>query len=98
MSDIKYNGWTNYATWRVNLEFCDDICSSLIGEQTFTSVEELAAYLKDDCDGYVDQALGFDADRNVVLKGWLNAFLEDVNWHEIAEANAEELVRAEDEG
>ena len=23
MSDKKYNGWTNYATWRVNLEIID---------------------------------------------------------------------------
>ena len=23
MSDTKYNGWTNYATWRVNLEIFD---------------------------------------------------------------------------
>jgi hypothetical protein len=23
MSDTKYNGWTNYATWRVNLEMFD---------------------------------------------------------------------------
>ena len=23
MTDTKYNGWTNYATWRVNLEMFD---------------------------------------------------------------------------
>ena len=23
MSNTKYNGWTNYATWRVNLEMFD---------------------------------------------------------------------------
>ena len=23
MNDTKYNGWTNYATWRVNLEMID---------------------------------------------------------------------------
>ena len=23
MSDKKYNGWTNYATWRVQLEIID---------------------------------------------------------------------------
>lgn len=23
MTDQKYNGWTNYATWRVNLEIFD---------------------------------------------------------------------------
>jgi hypothetical protein len=22
-NDTKYNGWTNYATWRVNLEMVD---------------------------------------------------------------------------
>ena len=29
----KYNGWTNYATWRVNLDF---------GEVTHTIVQEMA--------------------------------------------------------
>jgi len=24
MTDTKYNGWTNYATWRINLEMIDD--------------------------------------------------------------------------
>ena len=25
MKDTKYNGWTNYATWRINLEILGDI-------------------------------------------------------------------------
>ena len=25
MNDNKYNGWTNYATWRVNLEILGDM-------------------------------------------------------------------------
>jgi len=25
MRDTKYNGWTNYATWRINLEILGDI-------------------------------------------------------------------------
>ena len=25
METTKYNGWTNYATWRINLEIIEDI-------------------------------------------------------------------------
>ena len=29
----KYNGWTNYATWRVNLEIFDGLYSDMEGER-----------------------------------------------------------------
>ena len=33
MKDQKYNGWTNYATWRVNLEIFDGLHSDIDGEK-----------------------------------------------------------------
>jgi hypothetical protein len=35
MNDQKYNGWTNYATWRVNLEIFDGIDLMDYGWQKF---------------------------------------------------------------
>ena len=50
MKEKKYNGWTNYATWRVNLELIDginfvkeDITS---GEDKLT-ISDIADFLKD---------------------------------------------------
>lgn len=91
--DTTHNGWANYATWRVNLEMCDDITSSLVGEQTFESVEELAEYLKEEVDRFISQE-DYGTETNMYVAGWARAFVEDVDWWEIAQSNAEELVRA----
>ena len=90
MSDEKYNGWTNYATWRVNLEICDDYCSSLIGEHTFASRADLADALKE----YAVEAVTGDSDTsNNLAASYAAAFLDMVNWYEIADHNADDLIR-----
>ena len=33
MNDTKYNGWTNYETWRVHLEMIDGTDPADISEQ-----------------------------------------------------------------
>ena len=38
----KYNGWTNYATWRVNLEIIDGI-----EIDTITCAEYIKEYVED---------------------------------------------------
>lgn len=80
--DNKYNGWTNYATWRINLEIFDGFdLSNLIDEPTKEPIEWIAEQLADhaeqiifDCSN-IPQSLAMDYAR---------AFLQDVNWHEIA--------------
>lgn len=93
MADNTYNGWKNYATWRVNLELVDDITSSLIGDQTFDSVSDLADYLKDETEEWAESLIGDQSTGAATLLGWVGAFLEDVDWHEIAETCADDLVR-----
>jgi hypothetical protein len=75
MSD--YNGWTNYATWRVNLEIFDGIeprewfktdDQYAMSQQLKTFAEELV------CDNAGE---GLAADYAL-------AFMADVNWYEIA--------------
>lgn len=71
MKDTKYNGWTNYATWRVNLELFDGFEhegeSMTADDYKFMAIEYLEA------DGTA--GLAFD---------YAMAFLDEVNWHEIA--------------
>jgi hypothetical protein len=80
-SDSRYNGWTNYATWRVNLEIFDgmDVYEAFsIIEDDDTS--ELASALKQ----YADELLTMNGESGLVVD-YARAFLQDVNWHEIAE-------------
>ena len=78
MSDTKYNGWTNYATWRVNLEMVD-------GSDWHTRIDdeceayELAPMLKEWAEEWIEQSSDEGFARDYAL-----AFLSDVNWYEIA--------------
>jgi hypothetical protein len=78
MKTEKYNGWTNYATWRVNLEIFDGLPYDSDGAAT---PEECQAYAEDVVS---EGAEGFALDYAL-------AFLGEVNWGEIAEAINEQL-------
>jgi hypothetical protein len=75
--DTKYNGWTNYATWRVNLEMfdghpVDDINGNDDPHDIGQNLRNIAMeYIHEDATGW---ALGYAL-----------SFLADVNWYEIAE-------------
>jgi len=68
----KYNGWTNYATWRINLEIFDGF--------ELDDADITAEY----CEGYVCGLLEID-NNNTLALSYAEAFVNDVNWHEIAE-------------
>lgn len=70
-----YNGWKNYATWRVNLEMFDGVAwiDDFDGD-----VSDLADYLKDLAQEYIqEQSHGLALDYAL-------AFLSEVDWYEIA--------------
>ena len=76
----NYNGWTNYATWRVNLEIFDGIDPYWQG--WFSDTEnspDLADVLKEYANEILDQS------GEGLALDYARAFLSDVNWHEIAE-------------
>ena len=71
MSDTKYNGWTNYATWRVNLEMFDGM--------------EFDHYPSDDeLKEFSETIINEDATYNSLAHSYAMAFLSEVNWSEIA--------------
>jgi hypothetical protein len=83
MTDTKYNGWTNYATWRVNLELLDGLqLSDLFYDEDsdLNDVYDVSKELK----AYVDGAIEIDEGSQLV-KSYAYAFLDDVNWMEIAQ-------------
>ena len=76
MSNEKYNGWTNYATWRVNLEIVEDIdLSDVDYEFTASMIEEIV-------EDVVFSEHNFEW---TLMKGYAQAFLDDVNYYEIAQ-------------
>ena len=88
----KYNGWANYATWRVNLEVFDGYDPYDAGHDSSTSAYDLGLALKD----IAEELLANDANEGSLAFSYAMAFLSDVNWTEIArhiiEAYAEEAA------
>lgn len=80
MNDNKYNGWTNYATWRVNLEIFDGLSLSDLGYEDLDEFN-LAEALKD----HVDEVLFCGIDDTGLAADYARAFIADVNWREIAQ-------------
>lgn len=80
MSETTYNGWTNYATWRVNLELFDgQTIEDIFGYQE-EDAYLLGKMLKDRAEEYVE-----DTSVEGIARDYAYAFLSDVNWYEIAE-------------
>ena len=80
MTDKTYNGWTNYATWRVNIEIFDDADKAELFDLSLP-VEQLRHVLQDYVEGHIYEAGG--GEGNIAVDYAL-AFLSDVNWYEIA--------------
>ena len=83
-----YNGWTNYATWRVNLEIFDGFnpyeyfSAFRPSDVSDSDVSELADGLQQ----YAEEVI-FDCAEipRGLARDYAMVFLNDVNWHEIAE-------------
>ncbi len=74
MKNETYNGWTNYATWRVNLEIFDGMEDDSFRN---TSSEGLKEYVEDII--FQDVPDGF-------AKDYASCLLAEVNWQEIRDA------------
>jgi len=72
-----YNGWTNYATWRVNLEIFDGQSLRDLGMSRL-DVYELGDALK----SYAVEIIEIDG-KGLALD-YAMAFFSDVNWGELA--------------
>lgn len=81
-TDSRYNGWTNYPTWRVNLEMFDGFDP----REYFTDAngEFDADELADNLEAYADEMLTMNGEKGLTVD-YARAFLRDVNWREIAE-------------
>ena len=77
----EYNGWNNYATWRVNLE--------ILGDIEFENVVS-ADYLKEIVEDVVFSQYELSNGSHLV-EDYARAFISEVNFYEIAQSINEEL-------
>jgi hypothetical protein len=75
----EYNGWTNYATWRANLEILGDIEF----EETVTA-DDLKEIVED-C------VFNNTVEKDCLAADYARAFIQQVNFYEIAESINSEI-------
>jgi hypothetical protein len=93
-----YNGWTNYETWRVNLEIFDglDISDEI---HMADDAYYLADYLKEMAEEVVFADCRYDERRpSNLMEDYARAFLSDVNWYQIATRMVEDYKLENQEG
>jgi hypothetical protein len=87
-NDTTYNGWTNYATWRINLEVFDgnEILSELSTD--CTTILQFSEVLKQYTLDLIWESIG---EPNSLIQGWANGFVDECNFYEIAQHYTELL-------
>lgn len=90
MKDERYNGWTNYATWRVNLEIIDgdyDYWNEHLEEMEGEDAEDILYTMTQLVEEHVQQIMDANDpgdDMSNLIRSYANAFLADVSYYEIA--------------
>jgi multimeric flavodoxin WrbA len=77
----KYNGWTNYATWRVNLEIFDGFDMDSLVSFDMKDLYNLTELVE----GYATDWI-IESSESGLARDYALAFLQEVNWKEIAQA------------
>jgi hypothetical protein len=100
MTDTTYNGWSNYATWRINLEIFDGID---VGD--FDGVDDsepdtykISLQLKDYAEEivFLDSQIGGKSPSSL-MEDYARAFLSEVNWYEIAKHMVNDYIEENQE-
>ena len=87
MQDKKHNGWTNYATWRLNLEFFSDNYDMYCEDEDEINVSDIAIRLETDLENYI-----IENSKDGYVQDYAFAFVNDVNFYEIAEHVKEHYI------
>jgi hypothetical protein len=85
----NYNGWTNYATWRINLEIFADMDAEKIEEAFYAGRLYMEPITSTNVKQYVlDFLFGSrEFPENAVehmVESYARSFLNQVNWYEIS--------------
>lgn len=81
----KYNGWTNYWTWKYNLELLNDqYWREQIEDGEIDNIYNLSQAIKDDAVYIIEQMV-----TPSWAQDWIIAAFDEINWREIAISVAE---------
>jgi len=86
-TDKTYNGWTNFETWKINLEVLDDYSSHIIDSERVKETLETDDFdLAEQLEDYVFEVLNFDQceKEHLLLSNYAYWFIKEVNFIEIA--------------
>jgi hypothetical protein len=72
-----YNGWTNYATWRVNLEIFDGMSAVDLGSMLPSELKDICREMAEEI---IEQTTSEGLGRDYAM-----SFLSDVDWWSIAD-------------
>ena len=79
VNNNEYNGWSNYATWRVNLEILGDLqFENKISADDLKEIVENVVFSRYN-------------GMNSLMYDYARSFISEVNFYEIAEGINEEL-------
>ena len=96
MDTQKYNGWTNWATWMVNLHF--DSCFFTDGEVeagVFDDMDKddircyVASWIQEYVESYLDDVVDND---NIFVQDLIFGTMQDVDWHDIADHYVDDIL------
>jgi hypothetical protein len=97
MNDTTHNGWTNYETWRVNLEMFDGLSLIDFWEDDIANAEayEVGQFMRDYAEDIITNG---EIVTNSLAIDYALAFLSAVNWlelgqHKINESNENNFRR-----
>ena len=78
---MEYNGWTNYATWRINLEILGDIeFDEMVSVDSLKEIVEDCVFRNPET-----------CDTPRLVEDYARAFISEVNFYEIAKCINEEF-------
>ena len=77
-----YNGWTNWETWKVNLELLDGLDANDLNIEHYTQDEYYEAGQA--IEEHVEEWISMEYNANSFVSGIVRGFMSDVNWSEIA--------------
>ena len=86
----NYNGWTNWETWKVNLELLDGLDASDLNIEHYTQDEyyEAGQVIEE----YVGELIAMQYQYDGFVGGIISGFMSDVNWSELAKCFIDEWV------
>jgi len=86
MTNNTYNGWTNYATWRINLEIIDNLNPEEFGLERDQMSSVDMYILADAMKERVTYYLECETEGKGLAYSYALAFVDEVDFQELAQA------------